>query len=129
MGGRQTFASGKTVDYVYKTVGYREGVKILEGIGNHHQLPEEAHSSEAYIKLQPNGDFSMMRIYDKAHYLTTEIAFHPEKDLDPSRKPILHIHHYERDNFDNRPARLLTQEEYNKYRKYLGGDYRWKPEM
>jgi hypothetical protein len=129
MGGRITFASSKTVDYVYKTVGYREGVKILIGTANRHQLPEESHTSTAYIKLQPNGDFSMMRIYDENHYLRIEIGFHREPDLDKSYKPILHIHEQAPDDFAHRGKRLLTQEEYNKYRKYLGGDYRWKPEM
>ena len=129
MGGRGTYAAGKNVDYTYKTVGKIGNVKILEGLGKKHDLPAEAHSSEAYIQLYPDGNFKMLRLYDKDHYLTTEIGYHPEKDLDPSRKPILHIHKYKRDNFTDRTPRLLTTDEYEKYKKYFGGVTRWKTEM
>lgn len=69
MGGRGTFAAGNPVDYTYKTVGYIEDVKVLEGINGKHSLPDEAHSSGAYIKLKPDGTFHEMRFYDKDHYL------------------------------------------------------------
>ena len=36
----------------------------------------------------------MYREYDDNHYLRFEIAYHPEKNIDPSRKPVLHIHEY-----------------------------------
>lgn len=49
MGGRGSFAAGNRVPYAYKTVGHINGVKVLEGIGNQHGLPAEAHSSFAYI--------------------------------------------------------------------------------
>ena len=81
MGGRGTFASGKNVAYTYETVGKIEDVKVLKGLGGRHSLPEEAHSSSAYIKLKPNGTFHEMRIYDKEHYLVAEIAYHPEPKL------------------------------------------------
>ena len=71
-------------------------------------------------------DWSMMRFYDKNHYLVKEIAYHPEKYLDKSRKPILHIHEYEPSNLSKRPNRLLTAQEYEKYKKYFGGKLRWK---
>ena len=65
MGGRGTFAVGNPVDYTYKTVGYIEDVNVLEGINGKHSLPDEAHSSSAYIKLKPDGTFHEMRFYDK----------------------------------------------------------------
>lgn len=91
MGGRGTFASGNNVAYTYETVGRIESVKVLQGLGGKHSLPEEAHSSEAYIKLKPDGTFHEMRIYDKDHYLVKEIAYHPEPNIDKSGKPVLHI--------------------------------------
>jgi hypothetical protein len=74
MGGRGTFAAGKTVDYVYKTVGKIYDVKVLEGIGGKHALPEESHSSNAYIKLRPDGTFHEMRIYGDNHEALLDIA-------------------------------------------------------
>ena len=114
MGGKGTYAVGNNVGYTYQTVGKVDGIKVLKGMGNLHDLPVEAHSSTAYIKLNPNGEFSMMRFYDKNHYLVKEIAYHPEKYLDSSRKPILHIHEYEPGNLSHRPNRLLTAQEYEK---------------
>lgn len=73
----------------------REYIKILE-VDLYHGLPEEAHSSTAYIKLDHNGVFHEMRIYDKDHYLTFELAYHVEPNLDKSHKPILHYHMYDR---------------------------------
>ena len=126
MGGKGTYAVGNNVGYTYQTVGKVDGIKVLKGMGNLHDLPVEAHSSSAYIKLKPNGEFSMMRFYDKNHYLVKEIAYHPEKYLDSSRKPILHIHEYEPGNLSHRPNRLLTAQEYENYKKYFGGKLRWK---
>lgn len=125
MGGRGTFAAGNKTQYVYKTVGKIEGVKVLEGINGKHSLPEEAHSSWAYIKLKPNGTFHEMRIYDSDHYLTKEIAYHPEPKINKIKGngnvSVLHIHDYKRDNFYDRPARVLTEAELKKYRKFLIG--------
>lgn len=128
MGGRGTFAAGNPVPYSYQTVGTIEGVKVLQGLGDKHDLPVEAHSSNAYIQLYPDGNFKMMRFYDSDHYLTMEIGYHPEPNLDRSRKPILHIHEYKRDNFADRKPRLMNEHEYNKFKKYFGGITRWKPE-
>lgn len=75
MGGRGTFAIGNIVAYTYSTTGKIEGVKVLTGLNGKHGLPEEAHSSYAYIKLKPDGTFHEMRIYDKDHYLKYEIAY------------------------------------------------------
>ena len=130
MGGRGSFAQGVSVPYSYQTVGYVDGVKVLVGTGNQHGLPAESHSSMAYIKLSGNGAFREMRFYDKDHFLVKEIAFHPEKDLDPSRQAILHVHEYARDDFDHRTKRLLRASEYRKYKRFFkGGVKRWKPEM
>jgi hypothetical protein len=88
MGGCGTFAAGNNVAYTYETVGTIDGIKVLRGIegsGKHH-LPEEAHSSSAYIKLNNDGSFNMMHIYDTDHYLKLEIAYHREPNIDPSGK-------------------------------------------
>ena len=39
MGGRGTYAVGNNVDYTYKTVDKIEGVKVLKGTENLHDLP------------------------------------------------------------------------------------------
>lgn len=122
MGGRGTFASGNSVAYNYEAVGTIAGVKVLKGIRNKHSLPEESHSSWAYIKLKHNGIFHEMRIYDKDHYLITEIGYHPEPNLTGNRhKNVLHMHEYKRDNFHDRSVRELTREEKEKYKKYFKG--------
>ncbi len=123
MGGRGTFASGNNVAYTYETVGKIEGVKVLQGMKGKHSLPEEAHSSLAYIKLKPDGTFHEMRIYDKNHYLVKEIAYHPEPSLNNGNRSenVLHIHEYKRDNFKDRKPRLLKPEEIKFYKKYLKG--------
>lgn len=126
MGGRGTYAVGKNVPYSYETVGEIEGVKVIKGIGNLHNMPVESHSSDAYIKLYPDGSFNMIRFYDENHYLVKEIAYHPESEIDKSRKPILHIHECDRYDLEYRPNRLLTESEYNEYKKFFGGELRWK---
>lgn len=130
MGGRGTFAAGNNVPYTYQTVGFIDGVKVLQGMGSKHDLPVEAHSSEAYMLLYPDGNFRMLRLFDKNHYLAKEIGYHPETELDPSRKAILHIHEYPvPGDFSKRTKRLMTKDEYNKYKKYFGGVTRWSTEM
>ena len=123
MGGRGTFAIGNDVVYTYETVGKIEGVKVLKGLNGKHGLPEEAHSSYAYIKLKPDNTFHEMRIYDKEHYLVKEIAYHPEPRLNNGNRTenVLHIHMYKRDNFNDRQPRFLTKKEIAKYKKYLKG--------
>ncbi len=128
MGGRGTFASGNPIPYTYETIGKIDDVKILHGIGDKHDLPVEAHSSNAYIQLYPDGNFKMLRLFDSEHYLVKEIGYHPESQLDKSHKPILHVHEYPiHDDFSKRTTRLMTEEEYEKYKKYFGGIDRWKP--
>ena len=130
MGGRGTYAAGNNVPYTYETVCKIEGVKVLQGLNGKHDLPVEAHSSEAYIQLYPDGNFKMLRFFDKEHYLTFEVGYHPETELDKSRKPILHVHEYpEHDNFKKRTTRLMTEKEYDALKKYFGGVTRWKPDQ
>ncbi len=124
MGGRGTFAIGNNVDYTYETIGKIEGIKVLNGLNGKHGLPEEAHSSSAYIKLKPDGTFHEMRIYDKNHYLIKEIAYHPEPKLNHGNRieNVLHVHDYpEKNNFKIRPPHLITKNEYKKYKKYFKG--------
>ena len=108
------------LDHTYVTVGTVEGVSVLQGIDGKHSLPEEAHSSQAYIQLDKNGDFRKYREYDKDHYLTLEIGCHREPALNKKGNRVLHIHTYDR-NFIRSKARKLTENEYNKYKKYFVG--------
>ncbi len=102
MGGRGSFAAGISVPYTYevdKTYsddGKWEGVKILKGLDSKHSLPESSHSSLAYMKLDKNGNFKEIRFYDKDHCLYLEIAYHAEKSLDKTGKPVLHYHTYDK---------------------------------
>ena len=123
MGGRGSFASGNNIAYKYKTIGKINGVKVLAKIDSKDSggLPEESHSSSAYIKLNSKGEFRMYREYDKNHYLRLEIDYHPEPSIEHTRKPVLHIHEYAQDDFSNRTPRALTKEEYNKYKKFFKG--------
>lgn len=129
MGGRGTFAAGNSVPYSYQTVGAIEGVKVLQGIDGKHSLPESAHSSDAYIKLKPDGTFHEMRVYGKDHVLQMEIAYHPEPSLTGNRQtPVLHYHTYD-DRFSKNKtgafsrsnAAFLSAEMIKKYRKFFKG--------
>ena len=121
MGGRGTYALGNNVPYTYETVGYIDGVKVLQGLPGHKGLPVEAHSSYAYIQLHPDGTFRMLREFDSDHYLIREIAYHPEPKLTGNHAPVLHIHEYQRDNSHDRPGRLLTDEEKTRYWHFFKG--------
>ena len=122
MGGRGTYAAGNNVPYTYETVGYVDDAKVLFGKPETglHDLPVEAHSSNVYVKLHKDGTLNMMRVYDNEHYLTAEIAYHPEPDLTGNRKPVLHIHYYYR-NLKRTDAAYLDHETFKKYEKYLVG--------
>lgn len=120
MGGRGTFAIGNIVAYTYETTGKIEGVKVLSGINGKHSLPEESHSSTAYIKLKPDGTFHEMRIYDKDHYLKYEIAYHPEPKIEPKGVPILHYHVYDRD-FSRSKAIKMPKAMKKHFAKYFIG--------
>ena len=101
MGGRGTFSAGNSVSYTYEVDtnfspdGKLNGIKVLKGIegSGKHGLPESSHSSLAYLKMNPDGTFNMMRIYDYNHVLRLEIAYHNENQLGKGK--ILHYHLYE----------------------------------
>mgnify|MGYP004513500165 FL=1 len=94
MGGRGTFAVGNHVPYSYETVGKIDGVKVLQGTSGKHGLPESSHSSIAYLKLNPDGTFNMIRIYDQNHNLRLEIAYHSEQSIAKGKSKVLHYHVY-----------------------------------
>ncbi len=128
MGGRGTFATGKDVPYSYETVGFIEGVKVLEPINKQasRRLPEESHSSRAYIKLNQDGRFSQYREYNNNHELIFEIGYHVEPKVFGSnnRKPVLHAHDYSNKDQGrawHQRARPLTVAEFDKYKKYFYG--------
>lgn len=119
MGGRGTYATGNmSHPFTYRTVGRFHGIKVLEGLGGRHNLPEEAHSSSAYAKLYKDGNLQMLRFYDKDKRLVLEIGYHPEPRLTGHRGDVYHIHTYTHD-FRRSEARLLTHEEIARYGKYM----------
>lgn len=113
------------------------GVKILQGIDGKHGLPESSHSSNAYIKLKPDGTFHEMRIYDNSHTLRMEIAYHPEKLITGNNQtPVLHYHTYDErfsrnstGSFTRSPAKPLSDEMKIKYQKYFRGIKLWLMEI
>lgn len=119
MGGRGTYAAGKNAPFTYRTVGIFHGIKVLEGIGGKHNLPEESHSSEAYAKLFKDGNLQMLRFYDKNKLLVLEIGFHREPKLTGHYEPVYHIHEYGGGNFKDRTPRLLTPDEIEKYKRFF----------
>lgn len=121
MGGNGTFAAGKIVPFLYKTVGKIDGIKILQGTGGLHNLPEESHSSKAYVKLFPDGNLSMLRFYGKDHRVKLEIARHREPGLDPTGKPVLHYHLYPDGIKSRTPARRVGRKLQEKIKSFLKG--------
>lgn len=129
MGGRGTYAIGNNVSYTYKQVGEIEGVKVLKGMNGKHGLPETAHTGNAYIKLDHNGNFYEMRLYDKNHCLYLEIAYHQEESLTGNRyEKVLHYHIYDSNfsmtkdaPFYRSKAKILSDEMKEKYKKYFKG--------
>lgn len=129
MGGRGTFAAGNSVAYSYETIDKIEGVKVLQGIGEKHGLPESAHSSEAYIKLKPDGTFHEIRFYDTNHCLYLEIGYHSEKSLTGNNnEPVLHYHTYNNSfsmtkvgDGGRSDAILLTQDMKERYKRFFKG--------
>lgn len=114
MGGRGTFASGNIVPYRYRTIGKMYGTKIIEGTSGLHGLPAESHSSDSYVKLNPDGSTKQLRIYNKDRT--------PRLDIDDSRhqgQRTLHAHDYV--NGERQTPRPLTPKEREKYKKYFGG--------
>lgn len=123
MGGRGTYAAGINVKFIYKTVSKIAGVKVLEGIYNAHSLPEEAHSSKAYIKLKKDGTFHEMRIYGKDKRVIFEVAYHPEKKLGKGNILHYHFYSYEGGNFNRTTAIKLHKNTklYKEIKRYLKG--------
>ncbi len=120
MGGRGTYASGRHVAYSYETVGNYNGVKILESLTNRKSLPEESHTSQAYLKLHADGTMNMLRIYDKDHYLQYEFGYHSEPKLTGNHKPVLHVHYYDH-KFSRSPAAFVPKELFDQYKKWMKG--------
>ncbi len=114
MGGRGTFASGNNVAYTYETVGKINGIKVLKGMQGKHGLPEEAHSSSAYISLNHDNSVRQIRLYNSNLTTKTDIEFSVHQG-----KVTLHAHDYK--NGVRQPARELTKEEYKIYFNYFGG--------
>ena len=128
MGGRGTFAAGKSVPFSYKEVDSIHGVKVLQGINGKHSLPESAHSSRAYIKLDKDKNFYEMRVYDKNKCLKLEIAYHIEEKLTGNRTAsVLHYHTYDsafsktKGPFYRSEAKKITPGLYKKYKKFFKG--------
>lgn len=121
MGGRGTYAAGNEVAYRWRTVDVLDGVKVLEPLSGARKLPEEAHTSRAYLLYDRNGVFRQYREYDENHYLRFEIGYHPERKIDSSRRPVLHVHEYEPDGFPGRSTRPITQAEVEKYQHLFKG--------
>lgn len=126
MGGRGTYASGNKVPYEWRTDMKIDGIKVLVGINGQHKLPEEAHSSNAYARLNPDGTLRELRFYDNQHRLRFEIAYHPERNVDPSNKSVLHYHVYDVTGIKpwHGPAVKATRAMRKRYGKYFGRS--WK---
>ena len=124
MGGRGTFAAGNNVPYKYKTVEIIEGVKVIQpkDSGRSYNLPVESHSSSSYILLNKAGVFRQYREYNAQHEVIFEIGYHFEPNMSKHGEPVLHVHDYSAPGIKNRgKARLITEEELKKYRKFLKG--------
>ena len=122
MGGRGTYAAGNEVPFTYQTVGKIFGIKVLKGIGGVHGLPEEAHTSAAYIQLKKDGTVHAIRFYGKDKLLQFEIAFHPEPNIDSSGKPVLHYHMYDNTGAGpwHGPAMKVPKTMRKRYGKFFG---------
>lgn len=137
LGGRGTFAAGISVAYTYEVDtnfspdGKLYGVKVLKGIEGtgKHGLPESAHSSVAYLKMNPDGTFNTMRVYDREHNLRLEIAYHSEQSIAKGKEKVLHYHIYEKGFSQNkngsfsRTTSVLHKNSrlYRKYEKFFRG--------
>lgn len=126
MGGRGTFAIGKNVNYVYKTVDKIEGVKVLKGIGQAHNLPEETHLSNAYLKVDEQGNFVRYREYNSDKTTHFDIDYHKEPRITGNKaEKVFHIHFYDKNGVRDVVGRRLTKEEFELYKKYFRGRPIW----
>lgn len=125
MGGRGAYTEGKQKEYVYKTVGKIECVKVLAPVNAEasHSMPAEAHSSDAYIILdKKNGAFRQYREFTKDHLPILEIGYHFESGLSENGLNVFHIHEYTQPGIEHRQkGRYMTPDEIQKYRKYFKG--------
>jgi hypothetical protein len=137
MGGRGTFAAGNAVKYTYEVDtnfspdGKFHEVKVLKGMedSGKHGLPESSHSSTAYLKMNSDGTFNMMRIYDKEHNLRLEIAYHSEQSIAKGKSKVLHYHTYGKEFSQNanssfgRTTKVLHKNSkmYKQYKRYFKG--------
>lgn len=108
----------------YKTIFVTEnGVKILEGNGNNHSLPDYAHTPESiYAKMKSDGKtLHELRFYDKSGNPIIEIAYHPEPNINNGDRQtsVVHFHLYK--GLIRMPAQLMSNnpEMKRKYAKYL----------
>lgn len=113
MGGRGTFAAGNSVPYSYETINKINGVKVLRGLYGKHGLPEEAHSSSAYISLHHNGMVRQLRLYNPNLTAKTDIEYSVHQG-----KLSLHAHDYV--GGIRQPARQLTEYEKKEFLKFFG---------
>ena len=120
MGGRGTFASRNPVPYTYENNEKINGVKVLQGLGGKHNLPEESHSSNAYILTDRAGNFVRFREFNSDHTSKFDIDYHPEKKISGHYNPIFHIHEYN-NGIRDPLGRTLTDAEYQKYKKFFRG--------
>lgn len=115
MGGRGTFSLGvKTAD-AFETVGEINGVKVLEkkNKSESKNLPEEAHSSKAYLLLDDNGVFRKYREYNN-HIIQFEIEYGTH-----AAKKFLHYHPYI--NGERQSAERISPSMIEKYKKFFKG--------
>ncbi len=115
MGGRGTYAAGNNVPFTYQTVGKVNGIKVLQGIGGKHGLPEEAHTSSAYISLHHDGRVKQLRLYNSNLTAKADIEYSVHQG-----KFSLHAHDYV--GGVRQSARSLTSQEKKEYMKFFGGN-------
>lgn len=107
---------------IYTMAGRIDDAEILEGKGSNHSLPEVSHKSEViYIQLNPDGTFRELPTYVN-HKAWVEIWYHREKKTIRSLDSVLHAHNLKgKDFLDHPKARYLTEDEFQKYKKYSVG--------
>ena len=114
MGGRGTYAVGNNVPFTYQTVGKVNGINVLKGIGGKHGLPEEAHTSSAYISLHQDGKVKQLRLYNSNLTAKADIEYSVHQG-----KLSLHAHDYV--GGVRQSARPLTNQEKKEFMKFFGG--------
>ena len=78
--------------YIYKTVGFVDGIKIINPVDATKalKLPEESHKSTGYVLYDKDGVFHQYREYNENHEVILEIGYHHEKSL--GKGDVLHAH-------------------------------------